>query len=67
MFRGDRINNILRHANVGRRGRTIDAETTPLRNPEHYRYELNIADIAEVWRRAAAWWRRGSSISPPWR
>src|SRR6058998_337447 len=53
MFRGDRINNILRHANVGRRGRTIDAETTPLRNPEHYRYELNIADIAEVWRRGS--------------
>jgi 6-phosphogluconate dehydrogenase len=45
--------NILRHANVGSRGRTIDAETTPLRNPEHYRYELNIADIAEVWRRGS--------------
>ena len=45
--------NILRHADVGIRGRTIDAETTPLRNPEHYRYELNLADIAEVWRRGS--------------
>ena len=45
--------NILRHADVGNRGRTIDAETTPLRNPEHYRYELNLADIAEVWRRGS--------------
>ena len=45
--------NILRHANVGTRGRTIDAETTPLRNPEQYRYDLNLADIAEVWRRGS--------------
>jgi 6-phosphogluconate dehydrogenase len=45
--------NILRHADVGNRGRTIDAETTPLRNPDHYRYELNLADIAEVWRRGS--------------
>ena len=45
--------NILRHANVGRQKRTTDAETTPLRNPEHYLYELNIADIAEVWRRGS--------------
>jgi 6-phosphogluconate dehydrogenase len=45
--------NILRHADVGTRGRTIDAETTPLRNPEHYRYALNLADIAEVWRRGS--------------
>jgi len=45
--------NILSHANVGSRGRTIDAETTPLRNPEHYRYEMNLADIAEVWRRGS--------------
>jgi 6-phosphogluconate dehydrogenase len=45
--------NILRHANVGRQQRTEDAETTPLRNPEHYLYELNIADIAEVWRRGS--------------
>ncbi len=45
--------NILSHADVGRRGRTIDAETTPLRNPEHYQYELNLPDIAEVWRRGS--------------
>ncbi|HEV2115074.1 MAG TPA: decarboxylating 6-phosphogluconate dehydrogenase [Terriglobales bacterium] len=45
--------NILKHANVGKRGRTVDAETTPLRDPEHYQYDLNLADIAEVWRRGS--------------
>jgi 6-phosphogluconate dehydrogenase len=45
--------NILRHANVGKVGRTIDAETTPLRNPELYQYELNLTDVAEVWRRGS--------------
>jgi 6-phosphogluconate dehydrogenase len=45
--------NILRHANVGKRGRTIDAETTPLRNPEHYQYDFNLRDVAEVWRRGS--------------
>jgi 6-phosphogluconate dehydrogenase len=45
--------NILRHANVGKQKQTADAETTPLRNPEHYLYDLNIADIAEVWRRGS--------------
>ncbi len=45
--------NILRHANVGKVGRTIDAETTPLRDPEHYQYEMNVADVAEVWRRGS--------------
>ncbi len=45
--------NILRHANVGRQQRTVDAETTPLRDPEYYRYDLNLADIAEVWRRGS--------------
>jgi 6-phosphogluconate dehydrogenase len=45
--------NILHHANVGKQQRTEDAETTPLRNPEHYLYDLNIADIAEVWRRGS--------------
>jgi 6-phosphogluconate dehydrogenase len=45
--------NILAHANVGRQGRTIDAETTPLRSPEHYQYEMNLPDIAEVWRRGS--------------
>jgi 6-phosphogluconate dehydrogenase len=45
--------NILRHANAGKDGRTVDAETTPLRNPEYYPYDLNLADIAEVWRRGS--------------
>jgi 6-phosphogluconate dehydrogenase len=45
--------NILRHANVGHRGRSIDAETTLLRQPEHYRYDFNLRDIAEVWRRGS--------------
>jgi 6-phosphogluconate dehydrogenase len=45
--------NILRHANVGKEGRTIDAETTPLRNPEHYQYDFKLPDIAEVWRRGS--------------
>jgi 6-phosphogluconate dehydrogenase len=45
--------NILRHANVGKNNRTADAETTPLRNPELYRYDFNLGDIAEVWRRGS--------------
>src|SRR6202167_2873742 len=45
--------NILRHANVGKQKSTIDAETTPLRDPEHYAYDLNLADITEVWRRGS--------------
>ncbi|HVA64710.1 MAG TPA: decarboxylating 6-phosphogluconate dehydrogenase [Terriglobales bacterium] len=45
--------NILRHANAGQQQRTEDAETTPLRHPEHYQYNLNLADIAEVWRRGS--------------
>jgi 6-phosphogluconate dehydrogenase len=45
--------NILRHANAGATRRSVDAETAPLRNPEHYRYELNLPDIAEVWRRGS--------------
>jgi len=36
-----------------RQSQTADAETTPLRNPEHYRYDLNLRDIAEVWRRGS--------------
>jgi len=44
---------ILRHANVGEQQRAVDAETTPLRNPELYRYDLNLRDIAEVWRRGS--------------
>jgi len=45
--------NILHHANVGKQRQTEDAETTPLRHPEYYMYDLNIADIAEVWRRGS--------------
>jgi 6-phosphogluconate dehydrogenase len=45
--------NILKHADAGKRERTADAETTPLRDPEHYQYEFNLADIAEVWRRGS--------------
>ncbi len=45
--------NILKHANVGKMGREVDAETTPLRNPEHYQYDMNLPDIAEVWRRGS--------------
>jgi len=45
--------NILRHANVGKAGREIDAETTPLRNPEYYRYDFNLADVTELWRRGS--------------
>jgi 6-phosphogluconate dehydrogenase len=45
--------NILRHANAGEQKQTVDAETTPLRHPEYYQYNLNIADIAEVWRRGS--------------
>jgi len=45
--------NILRAANVGKNVHEIDAETTPLREPEHYQYDLNLPDIAEVWRRGS--------------
>jgi 6-phosphogluconate dehydrogenase len=44
---------ILRSANVGKRDHAIDAETTPLRDPELYQYDLHLADIAEVWRRGS--------------
>jgi 6-phosphogluconate dehydrogenase len=45
--------NILHHANASRQQRSVDAETTPLRHPEHYPFDLNLADIAEVWRRGS--------------
>jgi len=45
--------NILRHANVGKQQQTIDAETTPLRDPDLYKYDLNLSDISEVWRRGS--------------
>jgi 6-phosphogluconate dehydrogenase len=45
--------NVLRHANVGKQGRTEDAETTPLRDPRYYRYDIDVAQVAEVWRRGS--------------
>ncbi len=45
--------NVLRHANVGLKTQAADAETTPLRRPEHYRYELDVAQVSEVWRRGS--------------
>jgi len=44
---------VLKSANVGRKQPQADAETTPLRAPEHYQFDLNLADIAEVWRRGS--------------
>lgn len=44
---------VLRAANVGQQTDTIDAETTPLREPEHYQYDLNLAEVTEVWRRGS--------------
>jgi 6-phosphogluconate dehydrogenase len=44
---------ILRSANIGKRGHAVDAETTPLRDPEHYQYDFNLPDITEVWRRGS--------------
>src|SRR4029453_10750453 len=45
--------NVFHHANVGQLDHAQDAETTPLRNPEHYQYDFNIADITELWRRGS--------------
>ena len=45
--------NVLKAAGIGRKSGAVDAETTPLRDPEHYQYELNLPDIAEVWRRGS--------------
>ncbi len=45
--------NILHHANIGKQQQTVDAETTPLRNPEEYQYDFNLPDVAEVWRRGS--------------
>ena len=44
---------VLRDANVGKQQGDVDAETTPLRDPEHYQYDLNLADVTEVWRRGS--------------
>ncbi|MEU6705944.1 phosphogluconate dehydrogenase (NAD(+)-dependent, decarboxylating) [Streptomyces wuyuanensis] len=44
---------IIKHADAGLRSRTVDAETAPLREPEAYRYEIDVAEVAEVWRRGS--------------
>jgi 6-phosphogluconate dehydrogenase len=44
---------VLKAANVGKAGHAIDAETTPLREPEHYQYDFNLAEVTEVWRRGS--------------
>src|SRR3989442_8412127 len=44
---------VLRGANIGKRAHELDAETTPLRDPELYQYDLNLRDIVEVWRRGS--------------
>ncbi len=44
---------VLRSANIGKHPHEIDAETTPLRDPEHYQYDLNLRDVTEVWRRGS--------------
>lgn len=64
-------------ANIGKQTGTPDAETMPLRDPEHYQYDLNLGDIAEVWRRGrfpgqvafgyALWVRRPSGETPKMR
>lgn len=45
--------NILKHANAGKKSQVVDAETTPLREPDHYLYDFNLPDVAEVWRRGS--------------
>jgi 6-phosphogluconate dehydrogenase len=45
--------NVLHHANIGKLDHVKDAETTPLRNPDHYQYDFNLADITELWRRGS--------------
>jgi 6-phosphogluconate dehydrogenase len=45
--------NVLRGASIGRHQQTVDAETTPLRHPEHYQYEFDLADVTELWRRGS--------------
>jgi 6-phosphogluconate dehydrogenase len=44
---------VLHQANIGKRTQTVDAETTPLRNPEHYQYDLDLGEVTEVWRRGS--------------
>ncbi len=65
--------NILKHAGVGKASQDVDAETAPLRHPEQFQYDLNVADIAEVWRRGsviASWLldltAQRSAAAPTW-
>ncbi len=44
---------VLRAANVGKQAREMDAETTPLRDPEHYQFDIDLPEVAEVWRRGS--------------
>lgn len=50
--------NLLKHAGLGKQSHEVDAETTPLRNPEHYQYDFDLGEIAELWRRG--------SVIPSW-
>jgi 6-phosphogluconate dehydrogenase len=45
--------NILKHAGIGKHSHDIDAETSPLSNPEHYQYDIDVAEVAELWRRGS--------------
>src|SRR5204862_5226232 len=45
--------NVLQHANVGDTQQSVDAETAPLRDPAHYRYDVDVAAVAELWRRGS--------------
>jgi 6-phosphogluconate dehydrogenase len=45
--------NVLKHANVGKQGREVSAEVTPLREPEHYQYDFNLQEVTELWRRGS--------------
>jgi len=45
--------NVIRNANIGKKTHEKDAETTPLRDPQYFQYDMNVADIAEVWRRGS--------------
>lgn len=45
--------NVLKNANIGKKTQAIDAETTPLREPDHYQYDFNLTDVSEVWRRGS--------------
>jgi 6-phosphogluconate dehydrogenase len=45
--------NILKHAGIGKQSQDVDAETSPLRNPEEYQYDINLPEVAELWRRGS--------------